>query len=429
MKPTQWNPLSPKQLKILTWWAHPKYAHCSYVELEGAVRSTKTSTGSLSFVLWAMDKFDDKELAFTGKTIGACRRNVIRPLKKLLAGQSGLRIEDKRSVTEGDHLIITYAGHTNTFWIFGGNDESSQDLIQGIELAGIFFDECLLMPVSFVNQGLSRLSVKGAVAWFTMNPEASTHRMYIENLDPYVRDGKAIYLHLTMKDNPGLDKETIDRISGQWPIGSVWHQRNVLGLRVAAEGAVFPFFKSAPGEGHVIDVLPTDFNRWRIACDYGQDHPTTFGLYGFSPHLAKWILVKEYFESSKTNQELSKVFGEQFLKWNGNDISPESVDIDTGGGGKALLVQLRQDYPTLYYQGVFRHAIKQNVNSELADLASALYLRKLAYYVGCEKSIAQIANYRWAKTASGVSKEEPLKVDDDGPDRDRYCWNRIIRSG
>ena len=429
MKTTKWAPLSQKQRKILAWWAHPKYQHCSYVELEGAVRSTKTSTGSLSFVLWAMSKFDGEELAFCGKTIGACRRNLIRPLKRLLAGQAGLVVEDKRSATEGDHLKITYAGHTNTFWIFGGNDESSQDLIQGITLAGIFFDECLLMPISFINQGLSRLSVDGAVAWFTMNPEAATHRMYVENLDPYVKDGKAVYLHLTMHDNPGLSSETIKRISGQWPVGSVWHQRNVLGLRVAAEGAVFPFFETAPGEGHVLAKLPNDFSRWRVACDYGQDHPTTFGLYGYSPSLQMWILVREYFESMKTNQELSMVFGEQMMKWNGASISPEYVDIDTGGGGKALLNQLRQDYPELYSQGIIRHAIKVNVNAEIADLASALYLRKFGYYVACEKSISQIANYRWAKNASGMSKEEPLKVDDDGVDRDRYFMNRLYHQG
>jgi PBSX family phage terminase large subunit len=375
-----------------------------------------------------MGKFNDEELAFCGKTVGACQRNLIRPLKRLLANQSGIKIVDKRSATEGHHLEITYAGHSNIFWVFGGNDESSQDLIQGITLAGIFFDECLLMPVSFINQGLSRLSVDGAVAWFTMNPEAATHRLYVENLDPYVRDGKAIYLHLTMHDNPGLSKDTIDRISGQWPVGSVWYQRNVLGLRVAAEGAVFPFFKTAGGGGNVLTELPDDLSRWRVAIDYGQDHPTAMGLYGFSQSLKSWILVKEYFESMKTNPELSHDFSE-LLKWNGQPLFPEFVDIDTGGGGLSLLNQLRIDYPDMFSQGIIRHAIKENVNAEITDMASALYQRKFRYYVACEKTISQISNYRWAKTSGGVSKEEPLKVDDDGVDRDRYFMNRLYYQG
>jgi PBSX family phage terminase large subunit len=429
MKPIKWKPLSLKQRKILSWWAHPKYSKCSYVELEGAVRSTKTSTGSLSYVLCAMERFDGEEFAFCGKTKPTCRRNLIRPLKRLLEGQQGVTLEDSRSSAEGDHLTISYAGHTNTFWIFGGNDESSQDLIQGITLAGIFFDEVLLMPMSFVNQGLSRLSVEGAMAWFTFNPDAPTHEIYANILDPYVKDGKAFYLHLTMKDNPSLSKDTIERISGQWPVGSVWHQRNVLGLRVTAEGSIFPFFNSKPEDGFVISELPGDFTRWRIAADYGQEHPTTFGLYGYSPKLTSWVLVKDYYQTMKTNQELSKDFGEQFLKWDGNSIEPEFVDIDTGGGGLSLLNQLRNDYPELYHRGVIRHAIKENVNAELGFMASALYTHKLRYYKACEQSIRQISNYRYAQKPSGSGKEEPLKVDDDGCDRDRYFINRVKHNG
>ena len=48
-------------------------------------------------------------------------------------------------------IVITRGKTTNNFYIFGGRDESSQDLIQGITLAGVFFDEVALMPESFVN--------------------------------------------------------------------------------------------------------------------------------------------------------------------------------------------------------------------------------------------------------------------------------------
>jgi PBSX family phage terminase large subunit len=429
MKTIQWKSLSRKQRQILSWWVHPEYKTKIYVELEGAIRSTKTSTGSLSFVMWAMDKFDGEELAFCGKTISACRRNVIRPLKKLLENQSGFKIEDRRSDKEGSHLEITYNNRTNVFWIFGGNDESSQDLIQGITLAGIFFDEVLLMPESFINQGISRLSVDGAVAWFTMNPDAPTHDIYVHNLDPYVNDGKALYIHVTMDDNPGITKETKERISSQWPIGSVWHQRNVLGLRVTAEGAIFPFFNLDPQNGFVIAELPDDFSRWRIAADYGQEHPTAIGLYGYSPKLGSWVLVKEYYATMKTNLELSKDYGEQFLKWDGKDIVPEFVDIDTGGGGLSLLNQLRTDYPELHHKSVIRHAIKENVNAEIGFMASALYTHKFRYYKACERSIKETSNYRWAQKPTGSGKEEPLKVNDDGCDRDRYFWNRVMHNG
>lgn len=49
-------------------------------------------------------------------------------------------------------MTVSKGGKANEFYFFGGKDESSQDLIQGITLAGAFFDEVALMPQSFVNQ-------------------------------------------------------------------------------------------------------------------------------------------------------------------------------------------------------------------------------------------------------------------------------------
>lgn len=105
-----------------------------------------------SYVMWAMSTFDGESLGMAGKTIGALRWNVIQPLKRILKGR-GLKVKDHRA---DNYLVITYRGKTNTFYLFGGKDESSQDLIQGITLAGMFFDEVALMPESFVNQATAR---------------------------------------------------------------------------------------------------------------------------------------------------------------------------------------------------------------------------------------------------------------------------------
>lgn len=89
-------------------------------------------------------------LAMCGKTIGSFRRNVLFWLKLMLRSR-GYSITDHRA----DNLLtIRKDGKENYFYIFGGKDERSQDLIQGITLAGVFFDEVALMPESFVNQAL-----------------------------------------------------------------------------------------------------------------------------------------------------------------------------------------------------------------------------------------------------------------------------------
>lgn len=141
------SPFSRKQKQVLTWWCKESPVHdMDGVIADGAIRSGKTISMSLSFVMWAMSTFTGQNFAMCGKTIGSFRRNVLFWLKLMLRSR-GYSITDHRA----DNLLtIRKDGKENYFYIFGGKDERSQDLIQGITLAGVFFDEVALMPESFV---------------------------------------------------------------------------------------------------------------------------------------------------------------------------------------------------------------------------------------------------------------------------------------
>lgn len=153
----KFQPFSRKQKQVLTWWV-PDSLVKDYdgIIADGAIRSGKTVCMSLSFVFWAMENFNGQNFAMCGKTIGSFRRNVLFWLKLMLKSR-GYKVADHRA----DNLVeITRKNVTNYFYIFGGKDERSQDLIQGITLAGVFCDEVALMPESFVNQATGRCSVE-----------------------------------------------------------------------------------------------------------------------------------------------------------------------------------------------------------------------------------------------------------------------------
>lgn len=157
---------------------------------------------SISFLMWAMENFSDCNFAICGKTVGSCRRNVIKPLINMMSGR--YNIKDKRSE---NLLTVSKKGKTNTFYIFGGKDESSQDLIQGVTLAGILFDEVALMPRSFVEQGLARCSIEGARFWFNCNPDNPNHWFYREWV--LKADEKhALRLSFLMDDNLSLSERS-----------------------------------------------------------------------------------------------------------------------------------------------------------------------------------------------------------------------------
>ena len=123
--------------------------------------------------------------------------------------------------------------------MFGGKDERSQDLIQGMTLAGVFFDEVALMPQSFVTQAEARCSVEGAKYWYNCNPKNPTHWFKKEYID-LQKEKKLLYLHFTMDDNLTLSEKVKERYKRMF--SGVFYQRNILGLWVTAEGKIYTTF-------------------------------------------------------------------------------------------------------------------------------------------------------------------------------------------
>ena len=69
---------SQKQRRVLTWWCRP--GDWEAIICDGAVRSGKTFSMGLSFFLWAMARFNGRQLGLCGKTITSLRRNLLAEL-------------------------------------------------------------------------------------------------------------------------------------------------------------------------------------------------------------------------------------------------------------------------------------------------------------------------------------------------------------
>lgn len=232
----RFKPFSQKQKRVLTWWLpESPVQDKNGIIADGAIRSGKTVSMALSYVMWSMETFSGENFGMAGKTIGAFRRNVLRPLKLMLFAR-GYRFKDHRA---DNMLEVSRNGVTNYYYIFGGKDERSQDLVQGITLAGFFFDEVALMPESFVNQATARCSVEGSKWWFNCNPDRPRHWFKVNWIDK-ADDKDLIYIHFTMDDNLSLSEAIKERYRRQF-VG-VFFKRFIKGLWVGAEGLVHPQF-------------------------------------------------------------------------------------------------------------------------------------------------------------------------------------------
>ena len=68
----KFKPFSLKQKKVLTWWMPESPASDKDgIIADGSIRSGKTVSMALSFVIWAMESFAEQNFVMCGKTIGS----------------------------------------------------------------------------------------------------------------------------------------------------------------------------------------------------------------------------------------------------------------------------------------------------------------------------------------------------------------------
>lgn len=429
------SPFSRKQKQVLTWWCKESPVHdMDGVIADGAIRSGKTISMSLSFVMWAMSTFTGQNFAMCGKTIGSFRRNVLFWLKLMLRSR-GYSITDHRA----DNLLtIRKDGKENYFYIFGGKDERSQDLIQGITLAGVFFDEVALMPESFVNQATGRCSVKGSKFWFNCNPDGPYHwfkqnwidkstgylgkeetarRMQqaaAEGKDPGLKD--ILYLHFTMDDNLSLDEEIKARYRSMY-VG-VFFKRYIMGLWAAAEGIIYDMFDD---NKHVQDIrdfyqLLINGNRY-VSCDYGTQNATVFLLWNKGTN-GKWYCIREYYYSGrdKGKQKTDSEYADDLKEWlDGTKIKAIIVDPSAA----SFIAELRK-------RGYKFLKANNDVLDGIRLVGMLLNLQKIVFASSCKETIKEFASYIWDEKALERGEDKPVKQFDHCCDAVRYLCSTII---
>ena len=397
---------SGRQLEVL------RFPYTGYDALicDGAVRSGKTSVMSLSFILWAMKRFDRCTFALCGKSVGSVERNIIHPL----LGVRYLREEFDIWYTRGDHLLTVRRGQKNNyFYVFGGKDESSYALIQGITLAGVLLDEAALMPRSFVEQALARCSVDGAKFWFNCNPENPMH-WFRQEWILHPEKHNALHLHFLMDDNPSLSEATRRRYENTY--SGVFYKRYVLGQWVAADGVVYSMFSEAENV-YRRDQRPSGM-AWTstraIAVDYGTANPTRFLEVYDDEEIIRvdreysWDSRKEY--RQKTDQE----YADDLLSFMGERWC--SVIADPSAA--SFIAELRR-------RGVYVIPADNDVPNGIRKTASLLARRFIRICEDCPCLIGEMGTYVWDEKASRRGEEKPVKQNDHSADALRYYVNSL----
>ena len=394
-------------MQVLCWWL-PDSPFCGYdaVICDGAVRSGKTLCMSVSFVTWAFSAFGDSSFALCGKTIASLRRNVVTVILPVLR-ELGFECNEKYS---RNLIEISYSGKTNRFYLFGGKDEGSAALIQGMTLAGVLLDEVALMPRSFVEQALARCSVEGSKLWFNCNPEHPMHWFHEEWIKKR-EEKNCLYLHFTMKDNPSLTPSVIRRYEKLY--SGAFYERFVLGRWVAAQGCVYPMFSQ---KKHVCEP-PDGLTDYCISCDYGTVNPSSFGLWGKKDGV--WYRVNEYYFDSRSE-------GRQKT-----DSEHYEALCELAGGRKITAVIVDPSAASfiecIRRNGRFRvKPAKNDVVDGIRRVSDCLKSGNLMFAPCCKDSIREFGLYRWEENSA---KDSVRKENDHAMDDIRYFVSTVVDGG
>mgnify|MGYP002765727938 FL=1 len=398
--------LSTKQLKILAFGASQYDA----LICDGAVRSGKTSIMSIAFVLWMMANFDNQNFAFCGKTVGTVERNIIGPLLNVRYITDNYDLQYSRSTRV---LTVRRGGKINRVYLFGGKDESSYMLIQGITLAGVLMDEVALMPKSFVDQALARCSVPGSKYWFNCNPASPAHWFRQEwILQP--KKHNALHLHFLLDDNPGLPESIKGRYRTMY--SGVFFERYIMGRWVMAEGTIYSMYD--PTDNVYTDqTAPVDM-AWRstrtIAIDYGTTNPTRYlDIYDDGEVIR---VHREYNWDSRQQlrQKTDAEYADDLEAFTGGE--PLTIIVDPSAA--SFIAELRS-------RGMYVLPANNDVMDGIRKTATLLQRRQIQVNDQCRTVLDEFGAYVWDDKAAARGEERPVKQFDHSMDALRYYINSL----
>ena len=304
---------------------------------------------------------------------------------------------------------IEFNGNKNRFYVFGGRDESSAALIQGMTLGGVMLDEVALMPRSFVEQALARCSVKGSKMWFNCNPENPQHWFHTEWILK-AKEKNCLYLHFTMEDNPSLSPAIIKRYkslysgaftSGLWRANG-WRLRGLY-IPSSARAHASLCQRGVPQLLHLLRLRHSE--------------SASFGLWG--EYRGVWYRIDEfYFDSraegyQKTDEEyyadLEKLAGDR-------DI--EAVIVDPSAVSFIECIRRKGKFNVI--------PAKNDVLDGIRRAAEAIKSGKIKIAPACKDIIREFGLYRWdsASARDSVRKEHDHAMDDM-----RYFVSTVLEGG
>jgi len=390
---------------------------------EGAVRSGKSFAWTWLMLTRIKHAGPIGSIVLVGRSRGAVWRNVFEPLMQ----NPAFAIFRPYVRYKQNGPTATIFGHP--VHVFGADDAASEAALRGITVQLAFLDELTVLHVDFFKQLLARMSVTGAQLFATTNPDGPSHWLKTDYLDKLHKLPDWRRFHFQLDDNPSLDESYKRSLRLEYQ--GLWYRRFILGLWVAAEGAVFDMWDD---DEHVVpwSDLPRMTDLCGVGVDYGTTNASAALMLGIGVD-QRLYLVDEWryqprddaarWTDSRLSDSMRTWLDRQHLPYdNAHPHGPVVVD----PAAASFRVQLRED-------GLYNYAAENDVLYGIRTTANLLGAGKLRVSSRCKGFIQEVTGYSWDPKATAKGIDSPVKVADHSLDAARYAivtterrWRRAI---
>ncbi|MFF4751817.1 PBSX family phage terminase large subunit [Streptomyces sp. NPDC001270] len=379
---------------------------------DGSVRSGKTIASLLRWLDFVSNRPATGELVMVGRTRDSLARNVFGPLTDpSIFGSLTRDIHYTSGAPTANVLGVTVHA-------LGANDAQAEPKVRGLTCAGAYVDEITTLPKSFYDQLNARCSVDGSKIFGTTNPDNPQHWLRKEYL-LRPRETRLRSWHFVMDDNPGLSEAYKARTKATHR--GLFYKRNVQGLWVMAEGAIYEAYDEAT---HVVDELP-EMRRYWIGMDYGTVNATSVILLGEGADGRLYACAEWRHDSRQAQRQMTDAqYSAAIRAWLADYRPPRAISTAPRGVTPvwSFVDPSAASFIRQAYEDGFPNLTRANndVGDGIRDVASLLAAGLLRIHRSCTGLLDELPGYVWDEKAAAQGEDKPIKVNDHSVDALRY---------
>lgn len=388
---------------------------------EGSIRSGKTMSSLIAWLLYVNSAPRGGELVMIGKTLQTIYRNLFLPMMDAdLFGDFSKQVHYTQGAPTA--RILGRVIH-----IVGANDAKAESKIRGFTCAGAYVDEATLLPEDFWETLKGRMSVEGARLFATTNPDNPMHWLRQKEIlsgSQHVRVFKFL-----LEDNIFLPPSYVEWAKETYK--GLYYKRNILGLWVVAEGAVYDMWDE---DKHVVDdaQMPAMRQWLGLGIDYGTTNPFAAVLLGLGMDNRLYVGAEWYYDSKTQQKQLTdSQYADRLQKWvkkpypgyRDNDYLWWVVDPSAA----SFRVELKG-------RGIAQFGGDNSVIDGIRQMGSLIARDKFRVNRRCIHLRQEFPGYSWDDKAALLGEDKPIKVADHVLDATRYItkstettWSQYIR--